>query len=166
MPSTEPSKVAIQLIKERSRDALVEGLDTALTDMGHDEAVTFLADLLLAMGADRDHLKARLVALLATKFGCSSERSSAEQLDLFAEALRIVEGDASSSSSSDSPADEPMPDPAAVAAGLIEQTNAEVTALAAEQRAQRKAAREAQRAARQLEQDDTSHFAKNAPSPS
>ena len=153
MPNTEPTKVAIQLIKERSRDALVEGLDTALTDMEHDEAVSFLADLLLAMGADRDHLKARLVALLAARFGRSSEKSSAEQLDLFAEALRIVEG-AASSSDSDSPTDEPTPDPAAVAAELIEQTNAEVTALAAEQRAQRKAAREAQRAAWQLEQDD------------
>jgi len=154
MPSTEPTKVAIQLIKERSRDALVEGLDTALTDMGHDEAVLFLADLLLAMGADRDHLKARLAGLLAARFGRSSEKSSAEQLDLFAEALRVVEGDTSSSSDSDSPTDEPAPDPAAVAAELIEQTNAEVTALVAEQRAQRKAAREAQRAARQLEQDD------------
>ena len=74
MPNTEPTKVAIQLIKERSRDALVEGLDTALTDMEHDEAVSFLADLLLAMGADRDHLKARLVALLAARFGRSSEK--------------------------------------------------------------------------------------------
>ena len=155
MPITEPSKVAIQLIKERSRDTLVEGLGTALTDLDHDEAVSFLADLILAMGADRDYLKARLVALLATKFGRRSEKSSAEQLNLFAEALRIVEGDASSSSdSTDESAGEPTPDPAAVAAELIEQTKTEMTALAAERRAQRKAAREAQRAARQLEKDD------------
>ena len=152
MPNAEPTKVAIQLINERSRDTLVKGLDTALTDMEHDEAVSFLADLLLTMGADRDQLKARLASLLAARFGRTSEKSSANQLDLFAEALRIVEGDASPSL--DSPTNEPAPDPAAVAAELIEQTNAEVTALAAEQRAQRKAAREAQQAARQREQDD------------
>ena len=152
MSNSEPSKVAIQLIKERSRDALVEGLKDTLTGMDPDESAAFLADLLLTMGADRDHLKARLASLLATKFGRSSEKSSAEQLNLFAEALRVVEG--TTSSSSDSSASEPEPDPAAVAAALIEQTNAEVTALAAEQRAQRKAARAAQQAAQQLERDD------------
>ena len=150
MPSSEPSKVAIQLIKERSRDALVEGLDTTLAGMKHDEAMSFLADLILAMGADRDHLKARLAALLATKFGRSSEKSSADQLDLFAEALRIVEGDTSSDEPSGEAADEPEPDPTVVASRLIEQTNAEVTALAAQQRQQRKAEREARRAAREL----------------
>ncbi len=154
MPNPEPSKVAIQLIRERSRDALIEGLDTALTDMEHDEAVSFLADLLLTMGADRDHLRDRLAGLLATKFGRRSEKSSAEQLDLFAEALRVVQGSPAPGSPAAGSADEPEPDPAAVAATIIEQTNAEVTALAAEQRAQRKAAREARRAAQQLEQDD------------
>jgi len=152
MSIAEPSKVAIQLIKERSRDTLVEGLKGTLAGMDADESAAFLADLILTMGADRDHLKARLVSLLATKFGRSSEKSSPDQLQLFAEALRIVEG--GSSSSSDSPSDEPEPDPAAVAAALIEQTNAEIDALAAEQRAQRKAAREAKRAAQRLERDD------------
>jgi len=150
MSGTEPSKVAIQLIKERSRDALVEGLDTTLTGMKHDEAVAFLADLILAMGADRDHLKARLASLLATKFGRSSEKSSTDQLDLFAEALRIVEGDTPSDEPSDEGTDEPEPDPTVAAAQLIEQTNAEVSALVAQQRQQRKAEREARRAAREL----------------
>ena len=154
MPSTEPSKVAIQLIKERSRDTLVEGLKGTLAGMDADESAAFLADLILAMGADRDHLKARLVALLATKFGRSSEKSSADQLNLFAEALRIVEGDTSTDSptegSSDETAGEPEPDPTVAAAQLIEQTNAEVTALAAQQREQRKAERDARRAAQKL----------------
>ena len=154
MPSAESSTVAIKLIKERSRDVLVEGLDSTLAGMDHDEMVVFLADLILAMGADRDRLKDRLVDLLATKFGRRSEKSSANQLELFAEALRIVEGGTSSESRTDETGDgaSDEPDPTVVASQLIDQTDAEVIALAAQQREQRKADRNARRAEQKLAQ--------------
>lgn len=146
MVATESTQLAVKLLRERSRDTLVDELGTVMAQLSLEEAVGFLADLLLAAGADRDHLKARLATLLATKFGRQSEQSSATQLELFAEVLRRVAGGVTNPPAS--PADEtaPTPSPTATAATLIEQTNAEVEVEAAAQRALRKAAREALRA--------------------
>ena len=87
MSQAEPTSVAIALLKERDRDALVERLTATLADLALDEAVAFLADLLLAAGADRDRLKERVVSLLSSRFGRRSEKSSDDQLQLFAQAL-------------------------------------------------------------------------------
>lgn len=141
----EPAKIAAQLLRERSRDTLIEGLDAVMKQMGQDQALPFLADLLLTSGADRDHLKQRLAALLATQFGRRSEKASEDQLDLFAEALRVVADAASEPPTGGAP-----PAPPSVPE-IIEQTRSEIDALAAQQRANRKAAQEAARLGAQLE---------------
>ncbi|MFH1464310.1 MAG: transposase [Pseudomonadota bacterium] len=146
MVATESTQLAVKLLRERSRDTLVDELGTVMAQLSLEEAVGFLADLLLAAGADRDHLKARLATLLATKFGRQSEQSSATQLELFAEVLRRVAGEATNPPASPTDETAPTPSPTATAATLIEQTNAEVEVEAAAQRALRKAAREALRA--------------------
>jgi len=148
MLAAESTSVSIALLKERSRNALIEGLGAALTDMGQEEAITFLADLLLAAGADRDHLKQRLASLLSRQFGRRSEKSSAEQIELFAQALRIVAGD---ESSPEEAGDDDGTSAPKTAAELIEQTNDEIKALAAAQREERAAARQARRETQKLD---------------
>lgn len=154
MPTAEPTSAAIALLQERSRDALIEGLNSVLTDMGQsplqEEAVAFLADLLLAAGADRDHLKQRLVALLSGQFGSRSEKSSSEQLELFAQALRIATGkDPTSTDEADETASAPTSPK--TAAEIIEQTNTEIAAETEAQRQARKASRQARREAARLD---------------
>ena len=139
----------MELLSERSREALVEGLDVALAKMPPDEMVGFLADLLLAAGADRDHLKQRLATLLAMQFGRRSEQSTTEQLDMFAEALRTA-AERTSASTDSATETNPGDGPAETATEIIERTNADVAALAAEQRAQRNAERKARREAAKL----------------
>lgn len=150
MAETEPSQVAIELLSQRSREALVEQLNTAFSTMAPDELVAFLADLLLTAGADRDHLKARLASLLSTQFGRRSEKSSADQMDLFAVALRVAAQAAVPTVSAPS-VETPTETPTQAAARLIERTNAEIEVLVETERAQRKAAQEAKKAAQQLE---------------
>ena len=153
MSLTAPSKVAIGLLNERSRDALVDELGSVFDQLEPDEAVAFIADLLLAAGADRDQLKARVVSLLASRFGRSSERSSQDQLDLFASALRVVAGEdaaAKDATGDDGKADDATVTPAS-AATIIEETNADVEAAIAAKRLADKEARAARRAAAELE---------------
>jgi len=94
MVATESTELAVKLLRERSRGPLIDELGAVMAQMGPEETLAFIADLLLAAGADRDHLKSRLTTLLATKFGRRSEQSSATQLELFAEVLRRVAGGA------------------------------------------------------------------------
>ncbi len=147
MSLNEPSKVAIKLLKERSRDTLIDSLGATMADMEPDEVVSFFADLLLAVGADRDQLKARLTKLLASRFGGTSEKSSTAQLDLFAEVLRVV----TERTSAESESAEDSADLSASAAALIEQTNEDIKEEAAAERRRRKEEREAGRAAAALE---------------
>lgn len=166
MTSAENTKLAIKLLRERSREVLVEELAAALGQMGQEEAVAFLADLLLAAGADRDQLKTRLATLLASQFGRSSEKASGAQLALFAEMLRRVQGGtaAGTPATPDAPsaADEEGPSLSATAAAIIEQTNREVDVEKAARREQQKAAREAHR----LPQEPTGESTgKNVPWP-
>lgn len=153
MTSATASKVTTELLQQRSRDVLIERLGVVMQDLSPDEAVAFLADLLLTMGADRDQLKARLVSLLASQFGRSSEKTTAAQLDLFATALRLVEGrpsaDPAAKAGAGSPSEAAPAPPSA--ADLIGLTNQEVTDEAAAQRAKAQQARLARREAMRLE---------------
>jgi transposase len=155
MSAAPASTVAIELLKERSRDALVERLGTVLQEMSSDQAVAFLADLLLTMGADRDYLKQRLIDLTASRFGRSSEQSSADQLQLFAAALRQACGQSR-------PEPEPKPEAETEAeteakpvtpsaAELIAQTNQEIETEKAAQKARAAQARNARREAMRLD---------------
>lgn len=144
----ESSKLAARLLKERSRDSLVEGLSEAMEKMSQEEAIAFIADLLLTVGADRDHLKARLVSLLASKFGRSSEKASGTQLELFAEVLRRVGG---TSTPGDAANETSASTPAAVASTVIQETEKEIVTESAVRRANQKAAREALRAQEKAE---------------
>ncbi|MFH1809424.1 MAG: transposase [Pseudomonadota bacterium] len=146
MTPANTTKVAATLLQERSRDALIQGLMKAMESLEPDEAVAFLADLLLAVGADRDQLKARLTTLLATKFGRRSEKATNAQLQLFAEALRRVAGDRTSPIPSADDEQAPSPEPGETAAELIERTNAEIKAEVTARREQRRAEREERRA--------------------
>ncbi len=153
MSQAEPTSVAIALLKERDRDALVERLTATLADLALDEAVAFLADLLLAAGADRDRLKERVVSLLASRFGRRSEKSSDDQLQLFAQALirepgkDAVEGEQTDDATTSS-------EQGKTAAELIEQTNNEIESEKEAQRRARKKAAEARRQAARLEGKD------------
>ncbi len=146
MGENKTATVAIDLMKADSREVLIQRLDQAMSPMEHDQTLAFLADLLLTLQADRDHLKQRLATLLANQFGRRSEKSSPDQLDLFAEILRIK---AAAAAAAD-PADE-EPEPAATAAAIIERTDAEIAALTAEKRARSAKERAARRAALALE---------------
>lgn len=147
MPNASPSNVAIELLKERSRDGLIERLDTLMQQMSPDERLGFLADLLLTMRADRDHLKSRLVEMMASRFGRSSEKASVDQLQLFAEELHKVLGQAPAE-----PEAAATPVPAAPsAAELITQTNLEIEAQKAALKAKAAQARQARREAMQLD---------------
>jgi len=144
----DTSAAAIKLLKERSRDALIAELKGTLVKLGQQDpmeaVVEFLADLLLAAGADRDKLKQRVVSLLSARFGRSSEKSSSEQLDLFAEALRIASGqglDTPDGADASEDSAETEPAPLKSAAEIIEQTNAEIVAETAAKRQARKDAR-------------------------
>jgi len=148
MTRKESSKLATKLMKERSRETLLHELGAAMEEMTQEQMASFLADLFLTIGADRDHLKERLASLLATQFGRRSEKSSPDQLDLFAEVLKVVAAGGLEGTTEDED------DPAVVATQAIEQTNAEIAALAAEKRAKKKAEREARRAAMRLEKAD------------
>jgi transposase len=152
MARAEPSKVAIQLLQERSRDALIQSLESALAEMGHDELLAFLADLFLTMGADRDHLMGRLASLLAARFGPGSEKASPDQIELFAKAVRSLA--MNETGLANPPSEETTPRPKLSAAQLIEQTNVDIDVLIAEQREARKLEREARRAASQLERTE------------
>jgi transposase len=160
MTNAETTALAIKLLQERSRDALLDGLGLASAQLGQDEMLAFMADLLLAAGADRDHIKARLVALLSARYGRSSEQASSAQLQLFAELLKRVAGETASPSPEPSddqgPSDKPEPTPAAMAAKVIQQTNEEIASESVAQRVQRKAARDAILQAQRLAGEDGS----------
>ncbi|NOY27698.1 MAG: hypothetical protein GXP62_17680 [Oligoflexia bacterium] len=67
--------------------------------------LTARSAFVLVAGADRDQLKQRVVSLLFTRFGRRSEKSSSEQLGLFALALRIASGQgADAADGADAPA--------------------------------------------------------------
>jgi len=150
MPKADLSKIAIELLQKRSREELIESLDTTMTDMGREDAIRFFADLFLTLGADRDHLKERLAALLAARFGRSSEKSSEEQLNLFAEVLLIIEG-TPKKSREEQTSPETSEEKPATASQLIDQTNTEIDEVVAQKRAQKKAAQAARRAQRAQE---------------
>ena len=151
MSAASPSTVAIELLKERSRDALVERLGAVLQQMGLDEAVAFLADLLLTMGADRDYLKQRLIDLTATRFGRSSEQASADQLALFAEALRKELGATPTEPETEAAAEAEAKPVTPSAAELIAQTNQEIEAEKAALKAKAAQARKARLEAMRLD---------------
>ena len=150
MSATVSTKATLDLLQERSRDALIDSLGATLSGLEQEDVAAFIADLLLTVGADRDQLKARLSKLLGSRYGRISEKSSKDQLDLFAEMLRVVREHTTGveAASNDAGHDD---DPAAVAAALIDQTNAEVEQEAAEARARHNAEREARREAAKLE---------------
>jgi hypothetical protein len=166
MPDAKTTQLAIRLLKERSRESLIEGLGAAMENMGPDESMAFIADLLLTLGADRDHLKERLTSILASQFGRRSEKSSREQLDLFAKALRVVEGDKATSSPESPKGPSPEPAPTPSAAELIDRTNVEIRADIEARREKQKADREARRAERKAEEkadEDTVPWPPNLP---
>lgn len=157
MPAAQSTQATVELLQERSRDALIERLDAAVEGLEHDELLDFVADLLLTLGADRDQLKDRVVQLLTSRYGRSSEKSSEEQLQLFSKILRVVQEPATDEGGeSSSPEEEPGPTPAETAASLIEQTNADIAAEKAEQRRRKDEEREARRQAMELERSDGS----------
>lgn len=167
MPSTETTKtvaVTLELLQERSREALIDRLGLTLDGLEPHDLHAFIADLLLTAGADRDRLKSQLAQLLASRFGQRSEKSSKDQLDLFAEILRVFSETKSGEASSDEPGADKAP--SAAAAALIAQTDADVEREAAEARALRKAEREVRHAAAKLERannDDAPRWPEHLP---
>lgn len=151
MPASPKSSVAIDLLKERSRDALVERLGALMQQMSPEESVAFLADLLLTMGADRDYLKQRLIDLTASRFGRSSEQSSADQLLLFKAALRNALGPPSTEPEIQAESASEAKPVTPSAAELIAQTDQEIEAEKAVQKAKAAQARIARREAMRLD---------------
>jgi transposase len=146
MSQLEPARLAIALMKASSQHELIALLRPVMAEMETEQALAFLADLLSTLQADRDHLKQRLAHLLAAQFARRSEKSSPDQLDLFAQILRGM----AEHTDGDEPTDAP-PTPKKTAAELIAQTEAEITELTEQRRAARQTAKEAAKAARALE---------------
>ncbi len=131
MSNAEATPSAKELLQERSRETLVEGLLGVLASMDTEQSAQFVADLLLALGADRDHLAQRLTKLLSTQFGSQSEKATAAQVELFAKVLQDADSPTTDDGdSSNTPVSE-----------LIEQTQADIKAEAAALREKRKAER-------------------------
>jgi transposase len=151
MPAARKSTVAIELLKERSRDALVERLGALMQEMSPEESLAFLADLFLTMGADRDYLKQRLIDLTASRFGRSSEQSSADQLLLFQTALRNALGPPPTEPETQAGAETEAKPVTPSAAELIAQTRQEIEAAKAARKAEAARARIARRAAMRLD---------------
>lgn len=145
MSQTRPAKLAIDLMKADSQDALIDLLRPVMVEMETEQALAFLAELLLTLQADRDHLKQRLAHLLATQFARRSEKSSPDQLELFAQIVRLMAADTATGEPTDAP-----PTPKKTAAELIDQTEAEIAELTEQRRASRQAAKDAEKAARAL----------------
>ena len=160
MPAAQSTQATVELLQERSRDALIQRLAAAVDGLEHDELLSFVADLILTLGADRDQLKERLIRLVTSRYGHSSEKSSAEQLQLFDRILRAVQGSEDTENAegdeSSSPDEESGPSPSEAAAAVIAQTNADIEAAKAERRQRQKEEREARRRARELERSDGS----------
>ena len=130
--------MATAVLAERSRDALLERLTAASASLELPELLAFLADVLAASGADRDHLKAKLADMLAARFGQSSERSSSDQLALFAEAVVRMQG-----------ADAPAQDvPAVSVPEILSTTQSDIDELVRARRLKHRADQERRRAER------------------
>jgi transposase len=144
MVDNERTTLVAAVLQERSRDALVDRLTEASAALELPELLGFFADVLLAAGSDRDHLKERLVSLLAARFGRSSERASAEQLSLFAEAIAKLSPPSPTVSQDEQATNEPKPS----VSELIEATDDEIEALVEARRAAHRAEQERRRTER------------------
>jgi len=141
MPSTE---TMVELIQERSQDALLVQVRKIAEGLSSEEFIDLMVTLLLAAGADRDALKAQVSKLLATRFGSKSEQSNSTQLELFEELMRKLLEQSRPKTSASAPSlpvesAAPSPSYAVIAASLIQQTDND---LAAEQAAARLRAEE------------------------
>lgn len=137
MESGEFTKFATTLLAERSRDALLAQLTTA--PLAQPDLLGLVTDLLLVVGQDNDSLKLRVAHLLASRFGRSSERSSAAQLVLFGELLNLVQTEqVLPDDTTESKANVPP---------LSEQTEQQIDALVEQKRQEQKEAKERRRQA-------------------
>ena len=93
MSDNDLSSAAISVLGEQSRDGVRAELLKASTTLGDDGFLEFIVDLLLQSNMDRDRLKKRVVALMAARFGDKSGKSSEDQLALFDEIIRRLDGE-------------------------------------------------------------------------
>jgi len=146
MKSAKPPDSTTSLLEERSREALLARVTEATNTLDRDELVAFLVDVLSRFGSNVDRLKDRVNALLAERYRPTSERSSAEQLAMFAATIAAIRDESAHGTAGSA---EPKPDVPA----LIDQTNEEIKAIEARKREQRRAEREQRRAAKQAAKD-------------
>jgi len=104
-----------------------------------------MTDLLLQSGVDRDHLKQRVAALIASRFGTKSEKSSDDQLALFAKLIQSIDGEDVDANKEPTEAKEPVAKPDI--SELMAQTEAEITALVDQQRQAKRAEQQRRREA-------------------
>lgn len=141
MVETERTALVTAVLTERSRDALLARLTAAADVLEPAEMLALIVDVLLAAGTDRDHLKQRVADLLAVRFGRSSERSTSEQLALFAEAITQVQVPGSEATEAADGSKPGVPE-------LVRKTEDEIDALVEAKRAAHRADQERRRAER------------------
>jgi len=154
MEAEEQTSVASALLAGRDRSALLAQLVALSVSMPLPDPLTFFVDLLYTAGLDRDRLKERIVALVAARFGRSSEQSDSIQLSLFAKAIELLVApdaspdDQNTEEGQNEAASTAPPAPKPTVPELIAQTEREIEERVEQFRADAKARREAAQAAR------------------
>jgi len=130
MSENAVDNAASVILGEHSREALRARLFEFTSSLDGDAFLDLVVDLLLQSNLDRDRLKQRVAALIASRFGKSSEKASDAQLALFAKLIESIAGEdlASSVGGPKEAVAEPN------LSELMAQTEAEIQALVQQQR--------------------------------
>jgi transposase len=135
----KPSKALLaSLLRETSREALLDRLQSLAKTLELEQLLQFVAALILRAGVERQALLQRIAELQAARSRSSSERSNPTQLLLFAKTLTRLQRP-----QPPTPCPEAKPD----LANFLKTTNEEIEALTEERRAARKAEQERKRQA-------------------
>lgn len=145
MGESAVDNTASVILAEHSRDAIRARLLDVTASLGNDAFLELMVDLLLQSNLDRDRLKHRVAALVASRFGKSSEKATGAQLALFAKLMEAIDGEDATSANDSS--DEPVAEPDLPA--LMAQTETEIDALVKQQRQAKKEERQRRRQAQQ-----------------
>jgi transposase len=154
MESKSITQLSADLLAGRDRSAMGALVVGAIGTMPLPELLALLVDVILMANQDRDLLASKVAHLLAVPFRRSSERSSEQQLALFAKAIEALKpapaasagpaSDANSAPAAEPPPTEPMPDIPALLAETQRQIEEKVERLRLEKEAERKKRRAAQ----------------------
>lgn len=107
MDCAQGTVLATDLLRERTEEGILARLE--LAKLPEKNQVQLLAQLLVLTSMDRDRLQDRLAAMIASRFGHSSEKASKDQLVLFTEAIRRIDACAAAHDAAKAGSEAPPP---------------------------------------------------------